>query len=116
MALVDVDDTTGCPILGECELCIRLWGSRRGQGLVLPGRGRDGRCRGAPRRHEGDLYVVTADSGMAGVLCLTLCGECCTRPLPAFGVLDAVTRVLEHCEHLGIDVDQMAVLAESGRA
>jgi hypothetical protein len=47
---------------------------------------------------------------------MTLCGECRTRPLPAFGVLEAATRVAEHCEHLGIDLDQMSVLAESGRA
>ncbi len=125
MARADVDDTTGCPVAAECEWCSgfrpdpgssrREYWVGRGEGLVLPGRGRDGRCRGIPRRH-GDLYVVTADSGMAGVLCLTLCAECRKRPLPAMGVLVAAIRVTEHCEHLGIDLDQMAILAASGRA
>jgi len=77
---VDVDDTARCPVATWCESCSRI----------------------------GDLYVVTADSGMGGVFCMTLCGECCERPLPQFGVLEATTRVAEHCEHLGIDLDQMA--------
>jgi len=88
MGAVDLDDTSRCPVATWCAACSRIW----------------------------NLYVVTADSGMSGVLCMTLCGECRTRPLPAFGVLEAATRVAEHCEHLGIDLEQMSVLAESGRA
>ena len=88
MAAVDLDDTSRCPVAKWCEACHRIW----------------------------DLYIVTANSGLSGVLCMTLCGECTTRPLPALGVLEATTRVAEHCEHLGIDLDQMSVLAESGRA
>ena len=80
MAAADLDDTTRCPVATWCESCNRT----------------------------EDLYVVTADSGMGGVFCMTLCGECCERPLPQFGVLEATTRVAEHCEHLGIDLDQMA--------
>jgi hypothetical protein len=80
MAAADLDDTTRCPVATWCESCNRT----------------------------EDLYVVTADSGMGGVFCMTLCGECCERPLPQFGVLEATTRVAEHCGHLGIDLDQMA--------
>ena len=88
MASADLDDTTRCPAATWCESCNRT----------------------------GDLYVVTADSGMGGVLCMTLCGECCERPLPQFGVLEAATRVAEHCEHLGIDLDQMADSVATRRA
>ncbi len=81
MGGVDVDDTTRCPVARWCESCRRV----------------------------GDLHVVTAESGLGGVFCLTLCGECTARPLPSFGVLEAATRTAEHCEHLGID-DQMAAV------
>ena len=79
VAAVDVDDTTRCPAATWCESCSRI----------------------------GDLYVVTADSGMGGVFCMTLCGECIARPLPQFGALEAATRTAEHCEHLGIGLDEM---------
>jgi len=97
---VDVDDTTRCPVRGQCESCDRpgvpCW-EERGSG-------------------ESVLWVLTADSGMGGVFCMTLCGACSVCPLPSFGVLGAATRVAEHCEHLGINLDEMARLVESGRA
>ncbi len=83
-----MDDTTGCPVARWCESCQRL---------------------------DVDLYVVTADSGMRGVLCMTLCAGCCEQPLPPWGVLEAANRAAEHCEHLGIDLDQMADAVAYGR-
>ena len=88
MAAADLDDTTRCPVATWCESCNRT----------------------------EDLYVVTADSGMGGVFCMTLCGACCDLPLPQLGVLEAVTRVAEHCGHLGIDLDQMADAVATRRA
>jgi hypothetical protein len=38
---------------------------------------------------------------------MTLCGECIARPVPQFGALEAATRTAEHCEHLGIGLDEM---------
>ncbi|MBC3191669.1 hypothetical protein H7X46_11415 [Pseudonocardia sp. C8] len=45
-----------------------------------------------------------------GVLCATLCGTCAeTEHLPAFGSwMAAVAAVIEHCEHLGVTVDEAA--------
>ncbi len=101
MAGADVDDTTRCPVATSCESCDRpgvpCWEERGSS-------------------DESVLWVLTADSGMGGVFCMTLCGECCERPLPSFGVLEAATRVADHCEHLGINLDEMARLVESGGA
>ncbi len=100
MVGVDVDDTSRCPVATLCESCDRpgvpCW-EERGSG-------------------ESVLWVLTADLGMGGVFCMTLCGECCDLPLPSFGVLEAATRVAEHCEHLEINLDEMALLVESGGA
>lgn len=38
---------------------------------------------------------------------MTVCGECIDLPLPNFGLLETVARIGEHCEHLGIDLDEM---------
>ncbi len=100
MAAVDVDDTSRCPVATLCESCARpgvpCWEER----------GSD----------ESVLWVLSAASGMGGVFCMTLCGECCDLPLPSFGALEAATRVADHCEHLEINLDEMALLVESGRA
>ncbi len=83
----DVDDTTGCALDERCEQC--------GSG------------------DEDDLAVATAGTPV-GVYCLTLCGPCADAgrvPEPG-GWSAAVTRVLAHCGHLGIDADQMAAQLE----
>lgn len=81
---VDLDDTGECPIAESCESCSTT----------------------------EDLAVGTAGTTL-GVYCLTLCGTCCARPLPSMDLLDALTRVGRHCQHLGIDLDAMASLTHS---
>ena len=78
---IDLDDTTRCPAEPCCETC----------GAV------------------DDLDVGTADTPV-GVLCLTLCGSCAEAgDLPRFPSWSAaVRRVLVHCEHLDVDLDQAA--------
>jgi len=76
---VDLDDTTGCPVAAACEGCDTA----------------------------DDLAVATVGTTF-GVHCLTLCAECCDRPLPGLPLLTALTRVGDHCAHLGIDLDMMA--------
>jgi hypothetical protein len=81
MSLVNLDDITNCPLGHRCEAC----GSER-----------------------DDLLVDTAGTGM-GVLCLTLCPPCASSDVaPPVSVTTAARLVLQHCEHLGIDPDQMA--------
>ncbi|SRR6266540_3181815 len=92
---IDLDDTIRCPILGHCEHCGRV---------------------------VADLAVATLGTPL-GVYCATLCDQCAepelqttkgrtpggligTRPPMSWG--EAASRVGEHCEHLGIDLDQMA--------
>lgn len=81
MNALDLDDTTSCPVAVECGVC------------------------GAP----DDLAVATAETPV-GVLCVTLCGPCAdvgTLPaLPSWSA--AVLAVGDHCEHLGVDVDEAA--------
>ena len=63
-----------------------------------------------------DLDVAVLDFDQMGVGCVTLCGGCREeRLLPRFGVAGAVRAQLRHCEHLGITVDEMAVLLEAER-
>jgi hypothetical protein len=72
-----------CPRAGRCEAC--------------------GRSRG--------LEVATYQTPV-GVFCATVCGPCIDAgkapPVRSWG--GAVERVGAHCQHLGIDVDQMATL------
>jgi hypothetical protein len=58
------------------------------------------------------LDAVTAAAGSLGVLCLTLCPSCLPprMPLPA-----SAAGVAEHCEHLGIDLDEMVEAMEATR-
>lgn len=90
--VIDLDNTDRCPTGPACAGC----GAGAGAGA-------------------GDLVVVTADSGMSGVLCLTLCPVCIdaeqTRPMVPVA---AALAVAAHCEHLGIDLDQMAKAVGSG--
>jgi hypothetical protein len=77
--MVNLDDTRRCPVGPECESCGRT----------------------------DELAVSTADTP-AGVLCMTLCDACeVTGVLPIFSPAEETTRVREHGEHLGVDVDQI---------
>ncbi len=77
--MVYLDDTSRCPVGPGCEGC----------------------------GHLGQLVVSTADTPV-GVLCMTLCETCeIAGMLPVFSPAEETARVLEHGEHLGIDVDQM---------
>jgi hypothetical protein len=61
------------------------------------------------------LDVATIDTEI-GVACLTLCDACAeARRLPRLYFSQAAEMVFEHCEHLGIDLDGMAVLRRDGR-
>jgi hypothetical protein len=62
---------------------------------------------GATRQLEVATYQTPV-----GVFCATACGSCidqATAP-PVRSWAEAIERVGTHCEHLGIDVDQMAAL------
>jgi hypothetical protein len=84
--MVNLDDTRHCPVGPECEGCGRL----------------------------EELAVVTGDTP-AGVLCMTLCDACeVTGVLPILSPTEETARVLEHGQHVGVDVDQMT--GESGLA
>lgn len=58
---------------------------------------------------SADLAVCTADLGNMGVACLTLCVPCADSDIvPPITVGTAARLVGQHCQHLGIDLDQMA--------
>lgn len=80
--MIDLDDTSGCPLQPTCV-----------------------GCNGAT-----ELRLETVQTPV-GVFCLTLCPECRPADQVAswsFPVVWAVERSLEHCEHLGITADEMA--------
>lgn len=84
MAIIDVDldDTSGCPRGVRCEAC----------GV-----------------ESDDLTVTTAALGPLGIACLTLCTRCAdSDTAPPVSVGTAVRLVNQHCQHLGITVDDMA--------
>ena len=75
--MVNLDDTRHCPVAPECEGCGRL----------------------------DELAVVTADMP-AGILCITLCDNCeVAEVLPVLSPAEESARVLEHAQHVGVDVD-----------
>jgi hypothetical protein len=75
--MVNLDDTRRCPVGSECEGCGRL----------------------------DELAVVTGDTP-AGVLCMTVCEVCeVAGVLPILGPAGGTARVLEHGQHVGVDVD-----------
>jgi predicted metal-binding protein len=84
----NLNDTSNCPLDPNCVSCT---GSE-------------------------DLRVATWDTPM-GVICRTVCGNCVgSRRLPRMSLPRAEVLALEHCEHLGIDLDQMAAIrAEEGK-
>jgi hypothetical protein len=78
--MVYLDDTSRCPVGPGCEGCGRL----------------------------DELVVSTADTPV-GVLCMTLCEACeLAGMVPVLGPAEETARVLQHGDHLGIDVEQMA--------
>lgn len=78
---VDLEDPSGCLIGEACEVC----GDDLGESL--------------------GIAVAYCE---VGVLCLTLCDYCLEQgEVPTFAVTEAAGRVGTHCEHLGIDLDQM---------
>lgn len=84
----NLDDITRCPLGHRCESC------------------------GAER---DDLAVDTATTPL-GVLCLTLCPRCAAATAaPPVAVGTANRLVLAHCDHLGIDPDQMAAALRAER-
>ena len=77
---MNLDDTRRCPVAPECEGCGGL----------------------------DKLAVATGDTSV-GVLCATLCDACeVADVLPIFGPAEETARVLEHGQHAGVDLDQMA--------
>jgi hypothetical protein len=86
---INIDDTSDCPVAAGCESC----GSKDG------------------------LAIVTLDSTM-GVFCVTICPSCAEDPhyIPSISPNVAVVRVGRHCDHVGIDLDQAAVLHATQRA
>jgi hypothetical protein len=86
VSAVDLDDTSGCPIGVRCESC----------GVEAPG-----------------LTVQTAELSRLGIACLTLCPRCSSSGVtPPVSVGTAVRLVAQHCQHLGITVDDMAEVME----
>jgi hypothetical protein len=83
---VALDDTSACPLYPNCETC------------------------GASDPTE--LAVWPVDTGPLGVACVTLCGDC---DPPRWSLPHASRRVLAHCEHLGVDVDEAAAALEADR-
>lgn len=83
---IDVGDTARCPIAEACASCGRA----------------------------DQLRVRAADLPM-GVGCLTVCDSCKDRPDIRLSLSSAALMVLSHCEHLGIDLDQMAAAMQAER-
>lgn len=78
---VDLDDVSRCPRGHRCESC---------------------------GTEHAELDVRTADTPL-GVFCVTLCPRCASASTPPpVAIGTAVRLVTQHCEHLGIDVDEMA--------
>jgi hypothetical protein len=70
---------------------------------------RAGRCEACgTTRH---LEVVTYQT-LVGVFCATVCDSCveARNAPPVRSWVEAFERVEAHCEHLGIDLDQMGAL------
>lgn len=84
---VNLDDTSRCPQAKACERC----------GKAGP-----------------TVEVVMVGLAHLGVACASLCRGCRMYDrLPRWGVPESLQRIGEHCEHLGIDVDDMAAALEA---
>jgi hypothetical protein len=89
---LNLDDTTNCPLGDRCAHC----------------------------GTTGGLVVATFDTPI-GVLCRTICGTCAADDAPrnpfrfSLELNHVVRMVCDHCEHLGIDLDQMAAALDTER-
>jgi hypothetical protein len=81
---IDLDDRSRCPMAKRCESC----------------------------GHADDLDVATFGTRI-GVYCLTVCGTCVAASRFPTGWAATAALVLRHCEHLGLDLDQMAAALET---
>lgn len=88
MVNVDLDDVSNCPVARVCEACGKAGRNRR----------------------------VRTVGSQVGIGCITLCAQCGKDNPPPMPVVTAVTAVMEHCEHLGITVDEMAALVDAEEA
>ena len=70
---------------------------------------RTGRCEGCGTTRQLDVATYQTP---VGVFCATVCGRCLRtdNPPPVRSWGQACERVGAHCQHLGIDLDQMADL------
>ncbi|MQA63908.1 MAG: hypothetical protein GEU86_21135 [Actinophytocola sp.] len=85
--MIDLDDTTSCPLATRC----------------------------ASWRGCSDLRVCTLMTPI-GVLCRTLCADCVNdKRAPRLSIRKVTELVIRHCEHLGIDLDEMADAARQVR-
>jgi hypothetical protein len=59
--------------------------------------------------------VCTFELDRIGVACLTMCPRCAgSEVVPPVSVGTAVRLVAQHCEHLGVDLDEMAAILDGG--
>ncbi|ANZ35304.1 hypothetical protein BBK82_03615 [Lentzea guizhouensis] len=80
--MADLDDTSRCPQANRCDAC----------------------------GTSEQLQPATLDT-IVGVFCATLCLPCAeSGESPRLSLHAAAMRVLAHCEHLGIDLDEAAEL------
>lgn len=88
--MTNLDDIERCPMDDHCSIC---GGTTR---LAITA------------TYETDL----------GVFCATLCGLCISAgfAMPSLPALTVANRVAKHCEHLGIDLDEMAVALAADRS
>lgn len=80
--VVDLDDTSACPI--------------------------DSRCWACETTTDLDVVTLPALAGLAGVYCLTLCGDCVASGQFPTKWPATFERIKAHCAHLGIDLNHMA--------
>jgi hypothetical protein len=68
-----------------------------------------GRCEACGTTRDLDLATYQTQ---VGVFCATVCDPCIDagKAPPVRSWIEAFERVGAHCEHLGIDLDQMAAL------
>jgi len=85
--VADLDDISRCPQQDRCESC----------------------------GNTEQLEPATLDTSL-GVYCATLCIPCGENgKLPRLTLPGTALRVLDHCQHLGIDLDQATELREQER-
>lgn len=85
---VGLDNTDDCPLGHRCECC----------GTAC------------------EKLTVTTATTSHGVLCLTTCPRCARSTHTPPGAVSTAARLVgQHCQHLGITLDEMAAAMEAGR-